>query len=69
MLPNGLEPSCPADAGISPLILAHNGGPGAPPFGPARRVSFSELLGRPKYAFSPLRWGDQGMMSQNWTLF
>ncbi len=37
--PNGLELSCPAEAGNSPGILAHNGGPGAPPYGPARRVS------------------------------
>jgi hypothetical protein len=43
--PNGLELSCPAEAGISRVILAHNDGPGAPPYGPARRVSFSELLG------------------------
>ena len=27
------------------MILAHNGGPGALPYAPARRVSFSELLG------------------------
>jgi hypothetical protein len=43
--PNGLELSCPAEAGKPPVILAHNGGLGAPPYGPARRVSFSELLG------------------------
>ncbi len=43
-LPNGLELSCPAEAGNHPLILAHNCGPGAPPHAPARRVSFSELL-------------------------
>jgi hypothetical protein len=43
--PNGLELSCPAEAGKPPVILAHNCGPGAPPCGPARRVSFSELLG------------------------
>ncbi len=43
--PNGLELSCPAEAGRRPPILAHAGGPGAPPYGPARRVSFSELLG------------------------
>jgi hypothetical protein len=41
---NGLELSCPAEAGKLSLILAHNDGPGAPPYGPARRVSFSELL-------------------------
>ena len=45
MLPNGLELSCPAEAGRVPQILAHPSGPGAPPYGPARRVSFSELLG------------------------
>jgi hypothetical protein len=44
--PNGLELSCPAEAGRLPLIVAHAGGPGAPPYAPARRVSFSELLGR-----------------------
>jgi len=43
--PNGLELSCPAEAGSSSPILAHAGGPGAPPYAPARRVSFSELLG------------------------
>jgi len=43
--PNGLELSCPAEAGSLPSILAHNGGPGASPYPPARRVSFSELLG------------------------
>ena len=45
MQPNGLELSCPAEAGKRPLIVAQAGGPGAPPYGPARRVSFSELLG------------------------
>jgi len=45
MPPNGLELSCPAEAGKPSLILAHNGGPGTPPYHPARRVSFSELLG------------------------
>jgi hypothetical protein len=43
--PNGLELSCPAEAGRPHLILAHNGGPGTLPHGAARRVSFSELLG------------------------
>jgi hypothetical protein len=43
--PNGLELSCPAEAGRLPFILAHTGGPGRPPYAPARRVSFSELLG------------------------
>jgi hypothetical protein len=45
--PNGLELSCPAEAGYSPFILAHAGGPGAPHYGQARRVSFSELFGGP----------------------
>jgi hypothetical protein len=43
---NGLELSCPAEAGTLPLIVAHAGGPDAPIPPPARRVSFSELLGR-----------------------
>ena len=33
--------SCPAEAGGSPPILAHASGPGALPYFPARRVSFS----------------------------
>jgi hypothetical protein len=45
MPPNGLELSCPAEAGRLPLIVAHAGRPSAPPCAPARRVSFSELLG------------------------
>ena len=45
--PNALELSCPAEAGNSPPILAHASGPGALPYAPARRVSFSELLGGP----------------------
>jgi hypothetical protein len=43
--PNGLELSCPAEAGKLPLIVAPAGGPGALAYAPARRVSFSELLG------------------------
>ena len=43
--PSGLELSCPAEAGGLPLILAHAGGPTTTPYPPARRVSFSELLG------------------------
>jgi hypothetical protein len=43
--PYGLELSCPAEAGRLISILAHTGGPGALTYGPARRVSFSELLG------------------------
>jgi hypothetical protein len=45
LLPNGLELSCPAEAGRLSLIVAQAGGPGALPYPPARRVSFSELLG------------------------
>ena len=45
-LPNGLELSCPAEAGTLPWIVARNGRPGAPAYPPARRVSFSELLAR-----------------------
>jgi hypothetical protein len=48
-LPNGLELSCPAEAGRPSLIVEHAGGRGAPPFAPARRVSFSELLGGPTH--------------------
>ena len=43
--PNGLELSCPAEAGRLPFILAHTGGPSRLPYATARRVSFSELLG------------------------
>ena len=45
VLPNGLELSCPAEAGRLSLIVALAVGPGALPYAPARRVSFSELLG------------------------
>ena len=45
--PNGLELSCPAEAGRSSLIVAPASGPGTPHYPPARRVSFSELLGSP----------------------
>ncbi len=44
--PNGLELGCPAEAGGLSLIVAHASGQGAPPHGPARRVSLSELLAR-----------------------
>ena len=37
MPPNGLELSCPAEAGKHLSIVAHAGGPGAPPYPPARR--------------------------------
>ena len=43
--PNGRELSCPAEAGNLPLIVAHASRPGASTYSPARRVSFSELLG------------------------
>ena len=64
--PNGLELSCPAKAGRAPLIVAHDGWRGAPHCPPARRVSFSELLGRPVGAMSadlrdPLLTGDDGI--------
>jgi len=52
-MPNGLELSCPAEAGSSPPILAHASGPGTPPYGPARRVSFSELLDGPEDGIYP----------------
>jgi len=32
-------------SGQTPFIVAQAGGPGASPYGPARRVSFSELSG------------------------
>jgi hypothetical protein len=46
MVPNSLELCCPAKAGNPPLIHADNGGPGATPYGPARRLSISKLLRR-----------------------
>jgi hypothetical protein len=49
---NGLELSCPAEAGRAPSILAHPGGPDAPTYPPARRVSFSELLGGHERTFA-----------------
>jgi hypothetical protein len=39
------HPSAPAQAGRLHLIVAQAGGPNAPPYPPARRVSFGELLG------------------------
>ena len=51
--PNGLELSCPAEAGKTAVILAHKGGPSASPFAPARRVSFSELLGAERCRSQP----------------
>jgi hypothetical protein len=42
---NGLELSCPAEAGKTPFVFAHPGGPSARAYAPARRVRFSELLG------------------------
>jgi hypothetical protein len=49
-LPNGLELSCPAEAGNSPQLYARPAGDSKIPEGPARRVSFSELLGGQAYA-------------------
>jgi hypothetical protein len=43
--PNGLELSCPAEAGNSQLLYGTPAGQASTPEGPARRVSFSELLG------------------------
>ena len=43
--PNGLELSCPAEAGNSPSLYGKPPGKTSGPEGPARRVSFSELLG------------------------
>lgn len=48
MTPNGLELSCPAEAGRHSVILAHAGGPGAPTYPLARQVGSSELLGGTK---------------------
>ena len=45
--PNGLELSCPAEAGNSPLLYGTPAGKTSTAEGPARRVSFSELLGGP----------------------
>jgi hypothetical protein len=45
MAPNGLELSCPAEAGNSPILYGTPAGETSTPEGPARRVSFSELLG------------------------
>jgi hypothetical protein len=45
--PNGLELSCPAEAGNSPLLYGLLAGRTRTSYGPARRVSFSELLGSP----------------------
>jgi hypothetical protein len=43
--PNGLELSCPAEAGNPPLLYGTPAGQASSTEGPARRVSFSELLG------------------------
>ncbi len=42
---NGLELSCPAEAGNSPLLYGTPAGNSSIPESAARRVSFSELLG------------------------
>jgi len=44
-LPNGLELSCPAEAGNPSPLYVTSAGRASIPQGPARRVSFSELLG------------------------
>ena len=44
-LPNGLELSCPAKRAGTPGLCALPAGKTSIPEGPARRVSFSELLG------------------------
>jgi hypothetical protein len=46
-MPNGLELSCPAEAGNSSLLYARLAGTPTHTYSPARRVSFSELLGSP----------------------
>jgi hypothetical protein len=43
--PNGLELSCPAEAGSAPLLYGTPAGRTSHNQCPARRVSFSELLG------------------------
>ena len=43
--PNGLELSCPAEAGNSPLLYVWPAGRASSTYRPARRVSISELLG------------------------
>ena len=48
--PNGLELSCPAEAGSSPLLYGDGGRDKKRIDGPARRVSFSELLGSDDFA-------------------
>ena len=45
MRPNGLELSCPAEAGYPSLLYGLMAGDTSSNQGPARRVSFSELLG------------------------
>jgi hypothetical protein len=43
--PNGLKLGCPAEAGNPSLLYGTPAGETSTPEGPARRVSFSELLG------------------------
>ena len=45
MLPNGLELSYPAEAGTPSVLYGTPTGQTSTNHGPARRVSFSELLG------------------------
>ena len=48
MLPNGLELSCPAEAASSSLLYGTPAAQSSSNQAPARRVSFSELLGVPQ---------------------
>ncbi len=50
---NGLELSCPAEAGSSSLLYGLLAGETRGSLGPARRVSFSELLGRTQLGDAP----------------
>ena len=59
-LPNGLELSCPAEAGRPLLLYAQTAGDSSIPEGAVRRVSFSELLGGRKSA----RWACRGQTVQ-----
>ena len=65
-LPDGLEPSCLAEAGGFSLILAHFGEPGGAPYGPSRQPQilaivqgFSEMLGRRELGSSSLGLGEK----------
>ena len=49
-VPAGSEPGCLAPSGSALGILAHNGEPGVPPDGTARRASLSAWSGRMQMA-------------------